>query len=117
MSGRARREEAGCRAPGAEHTLVLRGEIDLLTAPSISACLDQVTGIPQVSLTLDLRPVTFLDCSGLSVLDRARRRVRDSGGHLRLEIDSPRILRLLRLTGLDTAFDIHTCLPRTRQAS
>ncbi|WP_443054925.1 STAS domain-containing protein [Streptomyces sp. NBC_00258] len=60
---------------------------------------------------LDLRSVTFIDCSGLAALCRARNRVKIRGGRLRLVTSSPSVLRLLRLTGLAHAFEMYPRLP------
>jgi anti-anti-sigma factor len=59
------------RAP--DGTIVLRGEIDMTTAPALRAAL---VGGPDGSggaLRIDLREVTYLDSAGLSLLyDHAR---------------------------------------------
>ncbi|KAF5999210.1 STAS domain-containing protein [Streptomyces sp. WAC00263] len=91
--------------------VVLHGEIDILTAPPITARLDALLAGPSPELVLDLRSVAFIDCSGLAVLCRARNRVRAQGGRLCLVISSPRILWMLRRTGLAHAFDVYSCLP------
>ena len=49
-------------------------------------------------------PVDFIDCSGLSVLCRVRRRVLSHGGRLEFVCAHPMTLRLLRTTGLMAAF-------------
>lgn len=87
--------------------VVLRGEIDLLTVPSLSARLDDLTAGPRPDLIVDLRDVSFIDCSGLGMLCRARNRVRTREGRLRLITDSPSFRRLLPPLGLAGAFDLH----------
>jgi anti-sigma B factor antagonist len=76
--------------------LELRGEIDLVTAPPLSARLDALTAGSRPDLVLDLRRVSFIDCSGLSVLCRVRSRILTRKGRLRLVTDSSHFLRLLR---------------------
>jgi anti-sigma B factor antagonist len=90
------------------HTVILklRGEIDIVTAGPLSARIDALTSGPGPDLVLDLRPVTFIDCRGLALLCRARTRVRNRGGRLRLVVENPHVLRLLRLTGLGGAFEL-----------
>ncbi|MGI3229823.1 STAS domain-containing protein [Streptomyces sp. GTA36] len=78
----------------------LRGEIDILTATPLSVRLDVLTAGPSPELVLDLRSITFIDCSGLAALCRARNRTKIRGGRLRLVTSRPSILRLLRLTDL-----------------
>lgn len=89
----------------------LGGEIDILTAPRISARLDALTAGRQPQLVLDLRPVTFIDCSGLAALCRTRGRVLGRCGRLHLVINSPRVLWILNHTGLGNAFDVSPHLP------
>jgi anti-sigma B factor antagonist len=97
----------------------LHGDLDIATAPAITARLDPLTATAHPDLVVDLREVTFVDCSGLAALCRARRRTLDRGGRLRLVVDSPRLLRTLRATRLVHAFDVYAALPAepVRQAS
>ncbi|MFD3452247.1 STAS domain-containing protein [Streptomyces sp. NPDC058691] len=82
----------------------LNGEIDVEAAVAITPLLDDLTQAPAPSVVIDLSPVRFIDCSGLSVLCRARRRVLAHGGTLQLVCARPMTLRILRATGLMTAF-------------
>lgn len=99
------------RVVGSATVVELRGEIDIQTAPLVSARLDALTAGPSPELVLDLRSVTFIDCSGLAALCRARTRVLSRCGRLRLVSGSPRLMRILRLTNLAHAFDVHSRLP------
>ncbi|MFD1659261.1 STAS domain-containing protein [Streptomyces caeni] len=99
------------RAVRATAVAELRGEIDILTAPPLKARLDALTAGPHPDVVLDLRPVTFIDCTGLGLLCRARNRVMARGGRLRLVSDSASFLRLLRGTGLAGAFELCSGLP------
>ncbi|TJZ99566.1 STAS domain-containing protein [Actinacidiphila oryziradicis] len=98
--------------PACRDTVVeLHGEIDILTAPSVTARLDALTSAGQPHLVVDLRSVTFMDCSGLATLCRARRRALNLGGRLGLVVDDLRLLRLLRLTRLSEAFEVYDNFP------
>ncbi|MFJ2238074.1 STAS domain-containing protein [Streptomyces sp. NPDC087859] len=99
------------RVIGGTTVVELRGEIDILEAPPLSARLDTLTAGPCPDLLLDLRPVSFIDCSGLRVLCRVRNRVLTRHGRLRLVSDSPRFARILRSTFLTNLFEIHSDLP------
>ncbi|MGC9543905.1 STAS domain-containing protein [Streptomyces sp. UG1] len=94
-----------------------RGEIDLLAAPALMARLDALTADECPDLVLDLRAVTFIDCSGLDVLCRTRNRVLARQGGLRRVTRSPRFLRLLRITSLAGVFEIHPDLPALVRAA
>lgn len=84
----------------------LSGEIDLLSVPQITKCLDAVTKGRHPRLIVDLRGVSFIDCRGLSVLVRARRRVKERAGTLCLVTRDARILSLLRATELLPLFTV-----------
>jgi anti-anti-sigma factor len=96
---------------GTTAVVEVRGEIDILTASPLSARLDALTAGPCPDLVLDLRPMTFIDCSGLRLLCRARNRVLARQGRLRLVADSGRLLRILRPTLLAGVFEILPDLP------
>jgi anti-sigma B factor antagonist len=94
------------RALGGVTVAEVAGELDIFAAARISARLDSLAQARCPDLVLDLRPVTFLDCAGLSLLCRLRNRVLARDGRLRLVIDDPRFLRLLRMVRLDDAFEV-----------
>jgi anti-sigma B factor antagonist len=97
---------------GGATVVSLHGEIDVLTAPTVSQHLDALTAHPNPDLVLDLRLVTFIDCTGLGVLCRARNRALARYGRLRLVTESPGFWRMLRVTGLGHVFEVHERLPQ-----
>ncbi|MFC8513290.1 STAS domain-containing protein [Streptomyces sp. NPDC057257] len=99
------------RTVGDATVVELRGEIDILTALPLSVRIDALTAGVCPDLVLDLRPVTFIDCSGLRLLCQAHNRVRDQGGRLRLVADRDRLMRVLRPARLAGVFEIHPDLP------
>ncbi|WP_328437240.1 STAS domain-containing protein [Streptomyces sp. NBC_00444] len=99
------------RTVGDTTVMELLGDIDILTAPLVSVRIDALTAGPRPDLVLDLRRVSFIDCSGLRLLCRARNRIRTQHGRLRLVTGSPRFLRILRHAGLAGVFEVHTHLP------
>ncbi|WP_046733913.1 anti-sigma factor antagonist [Streptomyces humi] len=83
------------------HTVLeFRGEIDIAAATEIAPYLDLVTARNGSRVVIDLRHVEFFDCSGLRLLYRARSRVLERGGQLRLVCAHPLTLRVLKVTGL-----------------
>ncbi|MFB7287663.1 anti-sigma factor antagonist [Actinacidiphila glaucinigra] len=82
----------------------LSGEIDIVAAMEITPPLDALTRAPGPGLVVDLEPVDFIDCSGLSVLCRVRSRVRGNGGQVQFVCSRPPTLKVLRATGLLNAF-------------
>ncbi|MFE0252350.1 STAS domain-containing protein [Streptomyces sp. NPDC059010] len=89
----------------------LRGEIDLGSAPALAVRLDALTAGTCPDLVLDLRAVSFIDCTGLGVLCRARNRVLHRQGRLRLVSHNACFLRILRSTGLAGVFEINPDFP------
>ena len=79
--------------------LRLIGELDMATAPALQRHLER--GSP-VSV-LDLREVTFIDSTGLSVLVRANRE-RQRGESLILRSPTDLVCRVLEITGLLDVF-------------
>ncbi|AUH39272.1 anti-sigma factor antagonist [Streptomyces sp. CMB-StM0423] len=81
--------------------LELTGEIDLAAQLDVEPYLDVITGAPAPRVIIDLRRTEFLDCSGLRLLIRARRRTGDRGGELRLVCpEGGTVHRVLRCCGL-----------------
>ncbi|GAA4797222.1 STAS domain-containing protein [Streptomyces ziwulingensis] len=106
----------GNTAPAAPHirtyetagkTVVeLLGEIDIAAVDHVGAELDTATDRPELRLVIDLGSVDFMDCVGLGMLCRARRRVEDRGGHLTLVCPHPLIRKMLRVAGLWQVFTL-----------
>jgi anti-anti-sigma factor len=83
----------------------LRGEIDLGSALHVDPHLEAAAQGPRPLLVvLDLGPVDFIDCFGLSLLLRTRRRVVERGGDLRMAVAHVPTRKLLAMTGLDGVF-------------
>ena len=85
-------------------TVVVTGEVDLDTAPTVR---DEVLRQLHEGATvhLDLGDVTFMDSSGLHVLLATTRRAALVGAELRLVRVSPRVQRLIVLTGTQTVLE------------
>ncbi|MEU8782353.1 STAS domain-containing protein [Streptomyces sp. NPDC048637] len=101
------------RPLGAPTVVKLFGELDFPNAARTNGRLDPVTAGDHPHMVLDLTQVDFLDCGGIGVLCRARRRTRAHGGRLSLVITDPRFLRLLDTVGLTGSFDILGAPPDT----
>jgi anti-anti-sigma factor len=83
----------------------LRGEIDLGSARHVDPHLEAAAQRPSPSLVvLDLGPLDFIDCFGLSLLVRARRRIADRGGRVRMAVAHLPTRKLLAMTGLNGVF-------------
>ncbi|WP_310719007.1 STAS domain-containing protein [Streptomyces lydicus] len=107
----------GARAVSGTSVVELYGEIDVLTAPSVRACLDGLTASARPDLVVDLRAVSFIDCAGLGLLCRARSRVLERDGRLRLVSGNVRLLRVMNAAGLSGVFEICDRLPAAVSAA
>jgi anti-sigma B factor antagonist len=77
--------------------VVVRGELDLATAPQ----LDQALGALSGDVTVDCRDLTFVDSSALGVLLRAHHRLAEHQHRLVIEGLSARCRRVFEVSGLD----------------
>jgi anti-sigma B factor antagonist len=90
------------------------GEIDIASAPSLHEAVGTVSG-SGAHVILDLSGVSFMDSTGLSVLIRAFRGLRDDGGELRIVVAGTRIPRLLEVTRLDRVFTTFSTVALAQQ--
>ena len=89
------------------------GEIDMATAGSLAEHLLAACAGAEPDVLVDLRRVTFFDCSGLRVLCRADTGTRERGGRLRIVSDRPRVHRVLSAAGVLSRFPPLPELPPT----
>jgi anti-sigma B factor antagonist len=87
--------------------LEIGGEIDVYTAPRLRERLLELVSAGTKHVVVDLAKVDFLDSTGLGVLVGAHRRLRASHGTLSLVCSHERLLKIFRITGLDSVFEIH----------
>jgi anti-anti-sigma factor len=76
------------------------GDIDIASAPWLRETLLAAIQHHGPALSVDLRAVTFMDCSGVSVLLSTMRRASLEGGWMRVVGSSPQAWRVVRLLGL-----------------
>ncbi|MDG4781140.1 STAS domain-containing protein [Micromonospora sp. WMMD961] len=80
--------------------LRLAGELDLSTAPQLTAAIEELTAAGETRLLLDLTDLTFCDSTGMAVFVRGDNQAAADGGWLRLTGANGRVERVLRVTGL-----------------
>jgi anti-sigma B factor antagonist len=80
-------------------TVVVRGEIDVATAPQLRETLHDLVQGGAKQIVLDCQALSFLDSSGIGLLVATRKRLGDDG---QLVIDSPpsHVRKVLELTGV-----------------
>ena len=80
-------------------TVIVRGEIDMATAPQLRDLLNQLVDGGSTRILLDCRGLDFLDSSGIGVLVAVRKRLGDDGA-LTLEAPPAHVRKVLDLTGV-----------------
>ena len=82
------------------------GELDLSSVARVREEIEDALAARPEQLVVDLSGCPFVDASALAMLLEAHRRACRAGGVLTLRGCSPRVLRLLSLTGLSRVFDV-----------
>jgi anti-sigma B factor antagonist len=93
---------------GAIGVLIVRGEVDVATAPRFRQALVELAEQGRDLVAVDLDEVDFIASTGLGVLVGGLKRARTGGGDLVLVCTRPRILRVLEMTRLDRAFAVYS---------
>jgi anti-sigma B factor antagonist len=84
---------------GGVATVVVRGEIDVASAPRLREVLHELVQTDTKRIVLDCRGLEFLDSSGIGLLVATRKRLGD-GGELVLDSPPPHVRKVLELTGV-----------------
>lgn len=87
--------------------LDLAGEIDVYTAPQFKESVNQIIDGGQNHLVINMERLSYMDSSGFATLLSATRRLRPNNGSVKLVKCSPAIDRILRITRLNTIFELH----------
>ncbi|MDJ0460738.1 STAS domain-containing protein [Streptomyces sp. H27-C3] len=91
---------------GGSLVLALAGDLDLHASLRVSPRVSEAVRAAGGPVVIDLREVTFVDCSGLELLLQIRRAVLARGGTVRILSPHPSLLRILRYLILDDPFEI-----------
>lgn len=98
--------EAQCERRGEAAVVSVVGEIDLATAEELGAVL-RAPEAQAPTVVLDLRAVTFIDSSGLSVIVGEHQRAQAEQRRLVVAVEgAPMVERLFDLTGLHRTLTI-----------
>jgi anti-anti-sigma factor len=83
-----------------------RGEVDMLTVTDLRAALDEQLTAGTATVVLDLRGVSFVDCTGIGTIADARRRAGRQGIRLRI-IPGRAVTRIAGLLDLAAVLGLH----------
>jgi anti-anti-sigma factor len=86
-------------------TILIRGELDLVTMPALAEQLAVVSRGKPGQLVFDLAGTRFMDCGSARLIAESGRWLRD-GRRPVIRRPGPGVRRLLRLTGLDVCCEI-----------
>ena len=86
---------------GEQLVVTLAGEVDVASADELAWVLQEAE-LRSLDVVLDLQKVAFLDSTALGAVVGSTRRLRDRGGDLKLIVTNPHVLRVLRITNLDS---------------
>jgi anti-sigma B factor antagonist len=84
-----------------------RGEVDLATHQQLKNAIDELLADGSVHLVVDLSNVDFIDSTGLGALIGGRRKANEAGGSFCVVTARERFLKLFRITGLDSVFEVY----------
>jgi anti-sigma B factor antagonist len=91
--------------------VVAHGDIDLDTVAGLRDCLAGCLARNATDITVDMRDLTFIDSTGLSVLAITTKRLGDNGGRLVVRNPPPNARKVLEITGLDSVVTIEYDTP------
>jgi anti-sigma B factor antagonist len=94
------------RSVGNYSVVAVEGEVDVYSAPALDEVLSGLIAEGNTRLIIDLTEVGFLDSTGLGVLVKALKRVREADGSLAVVTASERVLKVFRITGLDVVMSL-----------
>jgi anti-sigma B factor antagonist len=77
------------------------GEVDIFTAPELSATFDDLISAGNHHLVRDLSAVEFMDSLGPNLLTKAAADLEKAGGSLHVSSASHRVRRVVELAGMD----------------
>src|SRR5687767_12785958 len=86
--------------------LVLRGELDLYSAPALDDALVALEGEKWPVLFLDLRELEFVDSAGLRLIMRTHARAQQDGRRLVVIRGGQTVDRVFTLTGLHEELEL-----------
>jgi anti-sigma B factor antagonist len=86
--------------------VTVRGEVDLVTAPTLKTRLLDLVADGATEIVVDLSGTEFMDSTGLGAVVAAYKRVRAHDGHLKLVATTSRVKRAFEITNLDRVVPI-----------
>jgi anti-sigma B factor antagonist len=102
--GRERLYSSETEVVGEVGVVSVSGEMDLCTAGRFKRDIDEAAAQSSGDLVLDLSRVEMIDSTALGVMLQAQRGLNEDGRSLVLVVTRPHVMRILSITGLQSAF-------------
>ncbi|MCX6054717.1 MAG: STAS domain-containing protein [Chloroflexi bacterium] len=92
-----------------ESTIVfsLSGRLDAASAPQLAKGIEKYLSVTPLNLAIEMKDITFIDSTGLSILVQGLKRCRERQGNLAIFGIQQTVRIIFELTRLDKAFDIY----------
>lgn len=82
------------------------GEVDVSSIAHLDQELVALTDAGEKRIIVDLSAVEFIDSTGLGVIVKSLKEVRDNGGWLRVVAQNDRVTKIFVITGLDSEVEL-----------
>lgn len=87
-------------------TLVLSGELDLLSSPVLERAIEEAAQSDAELVVVDLRGLEFMDSTGLHLVLQAQQRAHETGRRFALIRGGEQVQRLFELSGVSDGLTI-----------
>jgi anti-sigma B factor antagonist len=87
-------------------TVRVVGELDSYTSPDLWDCVSALGAEGATRVVVDLGGVDFIDSTAMGVLVNGLKLLRAGDGDMVLKDPRPPVIRVMKLTGLDTVFTV-----------
>ena len=94
---------------GGIHSISVRGELDLSTAPDLERPLEEALERGEGPILVDLSECQFIDSTGIALIVRALQRLEGGDGGRTLVVCSynDQVRRVLDITGIEASIPVH----------
>lgn len=83
-----------------KQTLVVKGEVDIHTCPTLKEKLDIISEKKQ-SFILDLENISYIDSTGLGTIAYTARSLEETKEKIHIVCNKPQIIKIFKVSGLE----------------
>lgn len=89
-----------------ETRLIVRGSLDINSAPALSEEIDRIVAAKPPKVTADLSSLDLIDSSGVAALVKLYKGIRASGGQISIQGARDQPLAIFKLLRMDKVFNL-----------